>query len=291
MDNLIQFIISGITTGSIYALIAVGFSVIHNSTGIVNLLQCEFITYGGLLTVTFYIFSKLPLIVAIPLSILFVAIFAGLFERIIIRKSKSQDIIILIFITIGASILFRGVALLLWGPEPYTLPSFSGEKVIKFFNATLVPQNLWIISVTFITVLSLHFFFKKTITGKAMRAVAINKRAASIVGININRMVNYSFVISGILGSIAGIIVAPITTTSYDIGFMIGLKGFAAAILGGYGSMAGSVVGGLLLGILENVGAGFVSSTYKDVIAFVILLLVLFVKPTGILGSKYVDKV
>ncbi len=291
MDNLLQYIISGITTGSIYALIAVGFSVIHNSTGIVNLLQCEFITYGGLLTVTFFIFAKFPLPVAIPLSIITVAVFAGLFERIIIRNSKSKDTIILIFITIGASILFQGVALALWGPDPFTLPPFSGEGIIKIFSATIIPQNLWIIAITILTVVSLHFFFHKTITGKAMRAVAINKKAAAIVGININKMINYSFIISGILGSIAGIIVAPITTTSYDIGFMIGLKGFAAAILGGYGSMAGSVIGGLALGIMENIGAGFISSAYKDVIAFVVLLLVLFIKPTGILGSKYVDKV
>ena len=291
MEHLLQYIISGITTGSIYALIAVGFSVIHNSTGIVNLLQCEFITYGGLLTVTFYVFAKFPLYISIPVAITFVGIFAGFFERITIRKSKSQDTIILIFITIGASILFQGVALALWGPDPFTLPSFSGEKIIKIGSATLIPQNLWIIFITIITVVLLHFFFKKTITGKAMRAVAINKKAAAIVGININKMINYSFIISGILGSIAGIIIAPITTTSYDIGFMLGLKGFAAAILGGYGSMAGSVIGGLIMGIMENIGAGFISSAYKDVIAFVILLLVLFVKPTGILGSKYVDKV
>ena len=124
-----------------------------------------------------------------------------------------------------------------------------------------------------------------------MRAVAINKKAAAIVGIEINKMIFLSFIISGLLGSLAGIIIAPITTTSYDIGFMLGLKGFAAAILGGYGSMGGSVLGGLLLGILESIGAGVISSTYKDVIAFVILILVLFIKPNGILGSKYVDKV
>ncbi len=291
MDNLLQFIIAGITTGSIYALIALGFSVIHNSTGIVNILQCEFITYGGMLTVTFYIFAKFPLPIAIVISIIAVALLAGLFERFIIRNSKSQDIIILIFITIGASIFFKGLALILWGSDPFILPSFSGEKIIKFFGATMIPQNLWVIGITFITVVLLHLFFKKTITGKAMRAVAINKKAAQIVGIEINKMIFLSFIISGLLGSLAGIIIAPITTTSYDIGFMLGLKGFAAAILGGYGSMGGSVLGGLLLGILESIGAGVISSAYKDVIAFVILILVLFIKPNGILGSKYVDKV
>jgi len=291
MGNLLQFLISGITTGSIYALIALGFSVIHNSTGIVNILQCEFITYGGMLTVTFYIFSKFPFPIAVCLSIIVVSIMAGLFEKFIIRNSKSKDIIILIFITIGASIFFKGLALCIWGSDPYILPPFSGEKVIQFFGATMIPQNLWVIGITTITVILLQLFFKKTITGKAMRAVAINKKAAAIVGIEINKMVFYSFILSGFLGALAGIIIAPITTTSYDIGFMLGLKGFAAAILGGYGSMAGSVLGGLLLGVLESIGAGIISSTYKDVIAFAILILVLFIKPTGILGSKYVDKV
>ncbi len=291
MENILQFIISGITTGSIYALIALGFSVINNSTGIVNILQCEFITYGGMLTVTFYLFSKFPLPLAIIFSVIVVAIFAGLFERLIIRNSKSKDIMLLIFITIGASIFFKGLALLIWGSDPFTIPSFSGEQIIKFLGAVIIPQNLWILGITFVTVTLLHLFFKNTITGKAMRAVSINKKAAEIVGININKMIFLSFVISGFLGSIAGIIIAPITTTSYDIGFMLGLKGFAAAILGGYGSMAGSVVGGLLLGILESIGAGEISSTYKDVIAFVVLILILFIKPTGILGSRYVDKV
>ncbi len=291
MDNLIQFIIAGITTGSIYALIAMGFSVVHNATGIVNILQCEFITYGGMLTVTFYIFSKFPLPIAIILSIVAVSILAGLFEKFVIRNSKSKDIIILIFITIGASIFFKGIALALWGSDPFTIPSFSGDKVIKIFGASIIPQNLWVIGITILTFLILYIFFKKTLIGKAMRAVAINKKAAAIVGIQINKMVFYSFVLSGFLGSLAGIIIAPITTTSYDIGFMIGLKGFAAAILGGYGSMAGSIVGGFLLGIFESLGAGLISSDYKDVIAFVILIVVLFVKPNGILGQKYVEKV
>ncbi len=291
MHDILQFIISGITTGSIYALIAIGFSVIHNATGIVNIMQCEFITYGGMLTVTFYIFSKFPYYIAIPLSLISVSIMAGLFERVVIRNSKSKDIIILIFITIGASIFFKGLALLIWGSDPFMLPPFSGSHPIKIFNAVIIPQNLWVIGISIVTVIMLHIFFQKTITGKAMRAVANNKKAAQIVGININRIVFISFVIGGFLGALAGIIIAPITTTSYDVGFMLGLKGFAAAILGGYGSMSGSIIGGLLLGLLENLGAGLISSDYKDVIAFVILILVIYIRPSGILGVAKVERV
>ena len=291
MSDISQFIVSGLTTGSIYALIAIGFSVIHNATGIVNIMQCEFITYGGMLTVTFFIFSKFPYFIAIPLSLISVSIMAGLFERVIIRNSKSKDIIILIFITIGATIFFEGLALLIWGSDPFMLPPFSGSHPIKIFNAVIIPQNLWVIGISIVTVILLHLFFQKTITGKAMRAVANNKKAAQIVGININRIVFLSFVIGGFLGALAGIIIAPITTTSYNVGFMLGLKGFAAAILGGYGSMGGSIIGGLLLGLLENLGAGLISSDYKDVIAFVILILVIYVKPSGILGLAKVDRV
>ena len=291
MSDISQFIVSGLTTGSIYALIAIGFSVIHNATGIVNIMQCEFITYGGMLTVTFFIFSKFPYFIAIPLSLISVSIMAGLFERVIIRNSKSKDIIILIFITIGSTIFFEGLALLIWGSDPFMLPPFSGSHPIKIFNAVIIPQNLWVIGISIVTVILLHLFFQKTITGKAMRAVANNKKAAQIVGININRIVFLSFVIGGFLGALAGIIIAPITTTSYNVGFMLGLKGFAAAILGGYGSMGGSIIGGLLLGLLENLGAGLISSDYKDVIAFVILILVIYIKPSGILGLSKVDRV
>jgi branched-chain amino acid transport system permease protein len=147
-----------------------------------------------------------------------------------------------------------------------------------------MPQNLWIFGITLISVIGLHFFFNRTRLGKAMRATACNPRAASLMGVNVNSMVLLSFALSGALGAIAGIIIVPITTLSFDIGVMLGLKGFAAAVLGGYGNSLGAVLGGLLLGVLESVGAGVISSTYKDVIAFGILLLVLFIKPSGLLG-------
>jgi len=164
------------------------------------------------------------------------------------------------------------------------LPPFSGETPINFAGATLMPQNLWIFGITLISVIGLHFFFNRTRLGKAMRATACNPRAASLMGVNVNSMVLLSFALSGALGAIAGIIIVPITTLSFDIGVMLGLKGFAAAVLGGYGNSLGAVLGGLLLGVLESVGAGVISSTYKDVIAFGILLLVLFIKPSGLLG-------
>jgi branched-chain amino acid transport system permease protein len=291
LDKLSQFFFSGLTTGSIYALIAIGFGVVHNASGIMNLLQCEFVTLGGMITVTFFAFLGIPLPISIPLAIVTVTLIGAMFERSAIRTARSQHVLVLIFITIGASIFVRGLALIVWGSDPFVLPSFSGNKPIHILRATIVPQNLWVLGITVVVVVTLYIFFKKSLTGKAMRATSCNRRAASLTGISVNRMVLLSFAMSGGLGAIAGIIIAPITTTSYDVGFLLGLKGFAAAVLGGYGSMLGAVLGGLLLGVTESLATGIVSSAYKNAVAFIILLLVLFIRPSGILGEPEAERV
>jgi branched-chain amino acid transport system permease protein len=246
---------------------------------------------GGMLGITFHSFLKLPLMVSVLLSVMSVTFIGALIGRGIFRISKSQQVVILIFITIGISVSVEGIALLLWGPFPLALPSFSGENPLFISGAVISPQNLWIYGVTIVVVVSLYYFFKRTIVGKAMRAAAVNRKGAYLVGINVERMVMLSFALSGGLGAVAGVIIAPITTSSYDVGTMVGLKGFAAAILGGYGNMFGAVIGGLLLGVLESIGAGLISSTYKNVIAFFILLIILFFKPTGILGRREAETV
>jgi len=290
-DNLSQFLFSGLTTGSIYGLVAMGFGVVHNASGIMNLLQCEFITLGGMITVTLYALVGIPMAMAIPLAIITVAFIGAVFERSAIRTARSQQVLVLIFITIGASIFIKGLALIVWGSDPFVLPPFSGNEPIHVFRATIVPQNLWVFAITISVVFALYFFFKKSVTGKAMRAVSCNRRAAALTGISVNRMVLLSFAMSGGLGAVAGVIIAPITTTSYDVGFMLGLKGFSAAVLGGYGSMPGAILGGLLLGVMESLATGFISSAYKNAIAFIILLLVLFIRPSGLLGEPEAERV
>jgi branched-chain amino acid transport system permease protein len=291
LDKLSQFFFSGLTTGSIYALIAIGFGVVHNASGIMNLLQCEFVTLGGMVTMTFFTFLGLPLPVSVPLAIATVTFIGAVFERSAIRTARSQQVLVLIFITIGASMFVRGLALVVWGSDPFVLPSFSGNKPIHILRATIVPQNLWVLAITVLVVVALSLFFKKSLTGKAMRAASCNRRAASLSGISVNRMVLISFAMSGGLGATAGVIIAPITTTSYDVGFLLGLKGFAAAVLGGYGSMPGAVLGGLLLGVMESLAAGIISSAYKNAVAFIILLLVLFIRPRGLLGAPEAERV
>ena len=280
-----QFIITGLTIGAIYAIVAMGFNIIHNATGIVNFAQCEFISLGGMFMYTLVVLCKVPMILGFVVSMAAVAIIGALMERGPIRYARSKETIVLIFLTIGLSGTMRGTAQQIWGTDNVGVPSFSGEVAIHLpLGATIVPQHIWIFGISLLVMIGLHYFFKKTLTGKAMRATAVNRRAAALMGISVNRMVLFSFALSGGLGAVAGIIIAPITTTSYDTGIMLGLKGFAAAILGGYGNFAGAILGGLILGILESLGAGLIASQYKDAMAFLVLLLVLFCKPTGIMG-------
>ena len=181
--------------------------------------------------------------------------------------------------------------MLVWDKDTHSLPAFSGNEPIEIAGATILPQHLWILCLTLLAIILNKLFFQYSITGKAMRACAANRRAAGLVGIDVRRMVLFSFVISSALGSLAGIIVAPLTMTSYDVGVMLGLKGFCAAIIGGLSGGLGTVLGGLLLGILESMGAGLISSGYKDAIAFVILLLILFIRPQGLFGRAQTERV
>ncbi len=289
--QILQFMISGLTTGSTYALIAIGFSIIHNATGIVNFAQGEFVMLGGMLMVTFFNSLKLPMALAFFLTLFSVAAVGLLLERGPLRHAKSKEILVLVMITVGASIVIKALSMIFWGKNPMTLPPFSGETPFILLGAAIMPQSLWIIGITVSVVAALNYFFKRTLTGKAMRAVAASRRSAMLTGIPVDRMIFLSFTLSGGLGAVAGIVLTPITTTSFDVGIMLGLKGFSAAILGGYGSMPGAVVGGLLLGVLESLGAGLISSEYKDALAFLILLLVLFCKPSGILGRGHLRRV
>jgi branched-chain amino acid transport system permease protein len=289
--QLFQYILSGLSNGAIYALIGFGFAIIHNATGIINFAQGEFVMLGGMLTVFFLAILNLPLVPAIVLAILISTIVGISFERLAIRPLKNAKPLRLIIITIGASIFIRGAAMLIWGKDTHALPAFSGNDPLYIVRATILPQHLWIFAVTILIIIASRIFFNHSIVGKAMRACAYNPQAASLVGIDVKKMVLLSFVISSAIGSMAGIIIAPLTMTSYDVGIMLGLKGFCAAIIGGMSSGLGTVMGGLLLGLLEALGAGFISASYKDAIAFIILLLILFVRPEGLFKKKETERV
>ena len=288
--QLTQFLLTGLTIGAIYALVALGFAIIYNASHVINFAQGEFVMIGGMATVT-AIQIGLPLLVAIPIAVLAAAVVGMALERFAIEPARGASPVTLIIITIGASILLRGVATLVWDKKLHTVTPFSGETPIQSGGATILPQSLWVIGITLAIVILLGWFFGRTLLGKAMLATSHNPLAAQLCGVNVRYILFLSFALSAGLGAIAGILIAPITMTSWDVGVMLGLKGFAAAILGGLGSGMGAVVGGLVLGIAESVGAGYLSSAYKDAIAFIIILAVLFFMPNGLFGKKNSDRV
>jgi branched-chain amino acid transport system permease protein len=289
--QIFQYLITGITVGSIYAIVAVGFNIIYNVTEIINFAQGEFVMLGGLVMVFFHAGMGLSLIAAFPLAVILVTLVGMLLDLLVIRTIRQPTVLTLIIATIAASILLKGTAMFIWGKNPYDLPAFSGRNPITFLGAVIQPQYLWVIGFLILIVVALTIFFDRTILGKAMIACADNPDAASLVGINVKRMIMLSFALSAAIGAAAGIVVTPISLMEYDRGAMLAVKGFGAAVLGGLGSFPGAVIGGLVLGAIESLGAGLISSGYKDAFALIVLLVVLFFKPSGILGDIEVSRI
>lgn len=288
--QFLQFLFSGITAGAAYALAALGFAIIYNTSGVINFAQGEFIMLGGMLS-TALLAAGLPLPLAIALAIAGTGIIGLVVEKLVIEPARNAEVVTLIIITIGASLTLRGLVQVWLGKGNYALPAFSGESPIQVLGASLLPQSLWVLGVALMIVIMLGWFFGRTVLGKAMLATSYNQLAAQLVGVNTRVILLLSFGLSAVLGAIGGIILAPITYTSYDIGIMLGLKGFVAAVLGGLGGGLGAVVGGLILGITEAMTAGYVSSSYKDAVPFVIILLILFFRPGGLFGSNIAERV
>lgn len=290
LATFVQFIFSGLTVGAIYALVALGFTLIYNASGVINFAQGEFVMLGGMLAV-FFTHAGLPMPAAIALAIAVPAVIGVLVEKFTIEPVKGAETITLIIITLGVSLVIRGLVQVTLGKGTHTIPAFSGDAPIMVAGAALTPQSLWVLGGTAIVVLVLWYFFARTLAGKAMLATSYNRIASQLVGINTNWVLLMSFALASALGALGGILVTPITLTSFDVGIMLGLKGFVAAVLGGLGSGLGAVIGGLLVGLIESTAAGYLSSAYKDAIPFVLILFILFFMPRGLLGSKVTDRV
>jgi branched-chain amino acid transport system permease protein len=288
--QLLQYLLAGLTLGAIYALVALGFAIIYNASQVINFAQGEFVMIGGMAAAGF-VETGFPLPVSILAAIAAATLVGLLLEKLAVEPARGASVVTLIIITIGASILLRGLAAIVWDKKIHPLPAFSGEAPIVLGGATLLPQTLWVLGVTLVTVAALWAFFNRTLTGKAMLAVSHNRLAAQLAGISVRRVLAVSFALSAALGALAGILIAPIAFTAWDVGVMLGLKGFAAAMLGGIGSGPGAVAGGLALGLIEALGAGYLSSAYKDVFAFVILLAALVFLPNGLAGRRAAERV
>jgi branched-chain amino acid transport system permease protein len=276
--------------GSIYALVALGFSIVFNASRVINFAQGEFVMIGGMSAVSLLALGA-PMALALAGAVVVATVVGLVVEKLAIERARRADVVTLIIITIGASILLRGVAQVVWDKSVHRLPPLAGDTPVTLFGATILPQSLWVLAATVVIMAALTYFFRRTRLGKAMLATSHNRLAAQLVGIDVDRVLFASFGLAAGLGAVAGVLIAPIAFTAYDAGIMLGLKGFAAAILGGLGSFPGAIAGGLTLGLLESIGAGYVSSAYKDAIAFVIILGVLFVRPDGLLGALRSERV
>lgn len=290
MSELMQFLFSGVTVGAVYALVALGFTIIYNASDVVNFAQGEFVMLGGMITV-FAHAAGLPLPLAAVLAIVVTGVIGVALNKLAIEPARGAPVVSLIIITIGAAICIKGVTKLIFDKQLHRFPAFSGDTPIQIMGATILPQSLWVIAGAVAVFIGLWLFFTRTLTGRAVLATSNNRLAAQLVGINTKWVMTLAFSLSAAIGALAGVLVTPITLTSYDVGIALALKGFAAAMLGGMGNPKGALVGGILLGMLEALTAGYISSQYKDAAAFIVILAVLFVMPQGLFGSKSMDRV
>ena len=288
-DQFLQYIFSGITSGSVYALTAIGFTLVFSATQIINFAQGQMVMLGGMLGVSLYN-AGLPLWACFLGAVAIVALISVGMEEVAIRPLMRKGVLAQIIATVGASFVLETAAMLIWGRDAQTLPPFSGDEPISIGRATIVPQTLWVVGLTVVVVVGLTIFYRKSLFGTAIRACAVNPSAARLQGISYRRVVIFTFALTGAVAAAAGVMVTPISFMSYSSGTLLGLKGFAAATLGGLGNPLGAVVGGFALGIIEALAVGVVSAGYKDAIAFVILLLVLFIRPAGLMGAKVVSR-
>ncbi|MGD9017285.1 MAG: branched-chain amino acid ABC transporter permease, partial [Desulfobacterales bacterium] len=251
VELFIQYMLAGITYGSIYAIVAIGFNIIYNTTGIINFAQGEFVMLGGMISIS--LVPLMPLYAAIATAVVITMGFGALLEICFIRWLDSPGVLRMIIITIGLSILIRESALHVWGESIRSLPYFVGDEIttVAVLGARISPQVLWVIGACGLMVVFLSVFFQTTSVGREMRACAANRKAAILCGINTRNMVTLSFMLSAGIGALAGCVMSPITSTGYDIGTGLAIKGFTVAILGGLGNAMAAVGAGLLLGILE----------------------------------------
>ncbi len=285
-EQLLQYVLSGVTVGSIYAVVAIGFNIIYNTTGIINFAQGEFLILGAMTAITLAAFLPLPL--ALALAVLITLAAGGLIELLFIRWLRQPGVLRVIIITIGVSIVLREAMLHVWDDQVRALPHFTGSEVssIGILGARISPQALWVLGAAAFVVLFLNLFFRFTLTGKAMRACAANRTAARLCGISVRWMVTLSFCLSAALGALAGCAISPLAQTQYDMGASLAIKGFTAAVLGGLGNSGGAVAAGLIIGLLETFSISLLPMAYKDVVSIALLLAILFARPSGLFGSR-----
>ena len=290
LAQFLQFTMSGLTVGAVYAIVGLGFTIIYNASGVLNFAQGEFVMIGGMVSV-FAVAAGVPLPLAIVLAVLVAALVGVALQRFAIEPARDASPVVLIIITIGGALVIRGLAQIIFDKQLHKLAGFSGEAPINFFGASILPQALWVLGGATVIVALVSLFMTKTMLGKAVLATSANRLAAQLVGVNTSVILAISFALSAAIGAVAGILITPITFTHIEVGTMLALKGFAALVLGGLGSPVGAILGGMVLGLCEALSAGYLSSTYKDAFAFLVMIGVLIVMPNGLVGTISSERV
>jgi branched-chain amino acid transport system permease protein len=283
---LLQYLVAGLTYGTIYAVVGVGFNIVYNTTGVINFAQGEFVMLGGMAAVTLHAFLPLPLAVAGAVALAMAV--GALVELAFVRTLRRPTVLRMIIVTIGVSILLREAALLAWGQDVRALPYFTGDEAtsVGLGGVRVSPQVLWALGACAAIVAGLQAFFHGSSLGRQMRACAMNRDAAALCGVRTRRLVTLSFALAAGIGALAGCVVSPITSSSYGMGAPLAIKGFTVAVLGGLGQSMAAVGAGLLVGVLEAFSVSLLPSAYKDVIAVALLLGILVLRPSGLFGSR-----
>lgn len=283
MASLWQYVLAGVVVGAIYALIAAGFVLIYQVTGLINFAQGEFAMIGAMTAAALATNGMRPLEAA-AIAVAVAAVTGAVCYLLAIRPARAATGVTLIFITLGLDVALRGLGLFVWGTNPLSLNAFSAGAAITVFGGVLPPQALWVLLTDVVVFGALYVFFRHTYAGTAVRAAVANPPIASTFGIPLRTFAFWSFVAAAAIGGLGGVVVAPITSATYDMGLTLGLAGFVAAVLGGLDSLPGALVGGFVLGIVEKVAGGVLSTGWEEGVGFLILVLVLVLRPQGLLG-------
>lgn len=288
-----QLLIPGLVLGSIYGLIALGYSLIYKASGLMSFVQGDVMTLGAYLGLTFYSTLKLPFTVSLILTVLLAFLFGLCLEKGVIRKLLNKNVlpIYVVLATIAISYIIQNGTQLVWGTIALPFPSVFSVTSVKVFGVSVQPEALLCVIVSLVCMILLHFFMTKTKIGTSMRAASMDPTAAEACGIDVSMSTGITWGLSAGLAAIGGILIGPIYGVFSILGSTIGRKGFAGAVIGGYGNMYGAIVGGLFLGITETFATGYISSTYKNLFAYVLLLIFLFLKPTGLFNEQAIQDV
>ncbi|HDP24913.1 MAG TPA: branched-chain amino acid ABC transporter permease [Deltaproteobacteria bacterium] len=285
-----QMIVSGLAMGCIYALIALGFVLIYKATEIVNFAQGDIMMVGAFVAYTTLILFHVPYILAILMTLVFMALFGMVIERVLLRPLIGEPVFAMIMVTLAVGILLRSVAGMIWGYETYRFSAGMVDQPVRFAGVSLSSIHLWIMGVTVILIGALYFFFNRTKMGISIEATSQNQLAAFLMGIGVKRVFSNIWAIGAIVAAIAGILLSPIQFLNYNMGY-IGLKAFPAAVLGGFGSVPGAIVGGIIIGVSESLAGVYLPGGFKETTAWIILIIVLLIRPEGIFGIQQQKRV